>query len=643
MYNAERWQRKWIWLGLVMVCALRSSFVQAACDACTTIGSGRTQGTITLNSLSEASGIAASRLNPGVVWIVNDGSRPIVYAFNRDAERLASFEYSQKLDDTEDIAVGPGPVAGLSYLYVGDVGGNQGTDVARSRVKILRIPEPAVDLAWASKPRSPSFKDAELFVLVYPDGFYDAETLMVDPISGDVFIATKQQMGSRLYRANLTGLTNGSSATLQFAGTVLFNQASGGDISADGRQIVLRREELAMSWGRCLDQSVGETLALPGQLIPVIGPPTEPNGEGIALLPDGTGYVTVSEGRNPALYYFPAQCPAPPRFTVSPTNQVAFVGGSATLVSSAVGYPVPTYQWSFSGQNLSRETNAQLQLSDLSPDRAGEYQIVASNASGAITNTAMLTLRSKPDLRITEAMSSLAPSPNVPTADWWELTSFESQPVDLSGWRFNENSGALTDAFVLPSGLVILPGESVVFCEELTPVQFRSWWGNSALSATLQIVTYTGSGLSLGASGDSIRLWDAQATDPADLVASVDFEMATAGFSFIYDPSREEFGFLSAAGVHGAIQAELTSDVASPGRIRALPTPPVLQVSGMNGTVRLEFDAIAGFRYSLLTRSRLDVPDWELTGDTLQPSSNARVGFEKDASGDYHFYTVLVE
>jgi len=36
----------------------------------------------------------------------------------------------------------------------------------------------------------------------------------------------------------------------------------------------------------------------------VIGPPEEPNGEGIAFTPDSRGYFTVSEGENPALHLF---------------------------------------------------------------------------------------------------------------------------------------------------------------------------------------------------------------------------------------------------------------------------------------------------------------------------------------------------
>ncbi len=45
-------------------------------------------------------------------------------------------------EDFEDIAVGPGPLPGLNYIYVGDIGNN---DEDRDEVQIYRFLEP--DLA----------------------------------------------------------------------------------------------------------------------------------------------------------------------------------------------------------------------------------------------------------------------------------------------------------------------------------------------------------------------------------------------------------------------------------------------------------------------------------------------------------------
>jgi hypothetical protein len=616
--------------------------VEAACPVCTSFGTGIPWGGVSFNSLSEASGLAASRRNPGVLWTHNDGSGESLFALSTNGARLATFDFSKNVDDTEDIAVGPGPISGVSYLYLGDIGGNQGTNTVRSEVKIIRMPEPLVDLAWADNPRSPNFDGVETFTLVYPDGSYDAESLIVDPISGDVFLGTKQEEGTRLYRANLTQLPDQSPVTMQYVRTVAFSLASGANISADGTQIILRREDFAMSWGRCSNETVGTALAAAGQSIPVIGPPAEPNGEGIALLPDGTGYMTISEGEDPVLYFFQAQCPSPPRFTLALMDQSAFVGGSAVFTAMAVGYPPPSYTWRFNGQIIAGQTSSVLTLSNMALNQAGEYEVSAANGSGSVASSAMLTVRSKPALRITEVMPSQASSSGVATADWWELTSFESQAVDLSGWRFNDSGGGLTDPFVLPAGLSILPGESIVLVEGLTAAQFRNWWGSANLPTNLRIITYSGAGLGLGA-GDGIRVWDAHTSDPGNTIDSVDFGTATTGVSFNFNPATGEFGANSQLGVNGVIRAALTSDIGSPGRIRAPATSPVLQISLVAGKIRIAFDAVAGLRYSLQTRSGFESDTWELTGDMVQPSGSMRMFFEKEISGDNRFYRIIVE
>jgi hypothetical protein len=643
MHRAFRSQLFRVFAGLSLHCFASIASVEAACPACASFGGGTQWGAVSFDSLTEASGLAASRRNPGVLWTHNDGSRQNIFALSTNGTRLATFDSSKSVDDMEDIAVGPGPVSGLSYLYLGDIGGNKGTNTVRGDIKIIRIPEPAVDLAWAGNPRSSDFDGVDTFTLVYPDGAYDSESLMVDPISGDVFVATKQEAGARLYRANLTMSPSQSTVTMQYVRTVSFNLASGGDLSADGTQIILRREDSAMSWGRCTNETVGAALGAAGQSIPVIGPPNEPNGEGIALLPDATGYVTISEGKNPVLYFFQARCPAPPRFTLAPTNQSGLVGGSVTFRAVAVGYPAPAYQWYFDGQILAGQTSPELALSNIDFAQAGPYQVSASNASGSLTNAATLTVRAKPDLRITEVMASEAASPGVNTADWWELTSFESQPLDLSGWRFNDSGGSLADPFVFPSGTIILPGESIVFNEGLTATQFRDWWGSPNLPANIQIVTYSGTGLSFGTSGDGIRLWDAQTTDPNDTIASVDFGAVTAGISLNYDPATAQFGANSQLGVNGVIQAALTSDLGSPGRIRAPAASPVLQASSVAGKLRIEFDAVGGYGYFLQTRSGFESGTWEYTGDVIQLNASERAFFEKAMIGEHRFYRVVVE
>ena len=347
--------------------------LRAACPTCASFDSGITAGSISFGALTEASGIASSARNPGVLWTHNDGSVGRVWAVSTNGARLATYDVNN-VDDLEDIAVGPGPTPGVSYLYIGDIGGSQGTNVVRPDVQIVRIPEPAVDLAWASDPRTPNFNGRDNFTLVYPDGSFDAETLLVDPLTSDVWVVTKEIGVARFYRANLNAVPDDGTVLMEFVRSVAFHEASAGDISADGTQIVLRRENTAALWLRCDGEPLNNSLARGSVGIPVIGQPTEPNGEGLAFLRDGTGYVTISEGTNAAIYFFRSVCPARPQFTLALSNQTAFVGGSVQFNSQAVGYPDPTYTWRLNGQLLGGQTGSSLLLANLAPTAAGLYE-----------------------------------------------------------------------------------------------------------------------------------------------------------------------------------------------------------------------------------------------------------------------------
>ena len=158
-------------------------------------------GSINTTKITEASGIAVSRINPGVLYTHNDGNAGKIFAITTDAQLLATFDPSKTVDDTEDIAIGPGPTPGTSYIYFGDLGSNT---ASRDKVRVLRMPEPTVDLSWAQNPVSRNLNNVEVFSLAYPDGKYNAETLMIVGNLGELFIVTKQTALARIYRARLS-------------------------------------------------------------------------------------------------------------------------------------------------------------------------------------------------------------------------------------------------------------------------------------------------------------------------------------------------------------------------------------------------------------------------------------------------------
>lgn len=176
-------------------------------------------------------------------------------------------------------------------------------------------------------------------------------------------------------------------------------------------------------------------------------------------------------------------------------------------------------------------------------------------------------------LAITETMSSestnLATGLVVAGPDYWELSNFGTNSIDLTGYSFNDSDAtrggdANTSVF---DGVTIAPGESIVLVQTGTGVasrdDFVNWWGAANLPANLQVLFYSGNGLS--ASGDSVVLWSPTAVSDADYVDRADFGEAVRGHAFTYNPTNGLFGMVSSNGVGGAFKAVTSDDEGSPG------------------------------------------------------------------------------
>jgi len=171
-------------------------------------------------------------------------------------------------------------------------------------------------------------------------------------------------------------------------------------------------------------------------------------------------------------------------------------------------------------------------------------------------------------LAITEVMSSAStnkgPSQVSQNSDFWELTNFGKTAIDLTGYRFYDSGNNLAAADpTIFAGLTLAPGESALFVQSnftTNETLVREWWG---LAPTVQIRMYPNPGLS--STGDGIRVWGPDATDPADVIDSVDFAEAVRGSTFTYDAATGVFGIYSTNGVGGAHLAATADDIGSPG------------------------------------------------------------------------------
>ncbi len=265
---------------------------------CTAYDGGTQVGTISDESLSEASGLAASFINPGIYWTHNDsGNPPLVFAIQTTGEIVATFEVKGAFNvDWEDIAIGPCP-DGCSCLFVADMGDNL---LVRPIKTIYRVPEPLLGEAESET------EMATEMTFSYPDGRHDAETLLVDPHTGDIYVVTKVEDGhSKVYRfpepdpaeypvvleevASIELVGDSSSSLL----------ATGGSVAADGGRLVVRALDHAQEYLVPAGQPLAAAFGASPSWIPL---PASSQGEGISYKPDGMGWITVSENLPAPVY-----------------------------------------------------------------------------------------------------------------------------------------------------------------------------------------------------------------------------------------------------------------------------------------------------------------------------------------------------
>jgi hypothetical protein len=299
---------------------------RAAGEACQFLP-GQRVGTIGASVINEASGLAASRRNPGVLWTHNDsGGANAVYAMTISGTLLGTYSFgSGSIWDTEDIAIGPGPTPGVDYIYWGDIGDNNNV---RSSIVVKRAPEPFVDPNQS--PVTVTLSGVVLITLKYPTGAHapsekDAETMFVDPLTRDIYVVTKRAVPNKVYRvpypqSTTTTTTMAWVADLppEFNGTPgSWNGGpTGGDMSPDGSLLVIRqyswKTPAAAVWYRPAGSSVASVFA--GQYC---SGALQSDGAGEAIAWDAGGlgfYTTQDETTNAPICYYariPGTVPPP--------------------------------------------------------------------------------------------------------------------------------------------------------------------------------------------------------------------------------------------------------------------------------------------------------------------------------------------
>ena len=257
----------------------------------------------------EISGIAASKLQPDVLWTHDDrGNGPYLIAMRKSGQLVQHyFVLGASNADWEDIAYGPGPEPGRGYLYLGDIGDN---DATRATYTIYRVPEPQVP----TRPGTVVFVRAEAFTVRYPSGSRNSEALFVDPQDGTPYIVNKEGgKTSDAWRVPMPLKT--SVQTLVHVAKIAVGDAkfSAADTSPDGRRIYLRNSNFVYYYERKLGQSVAQALTTAPCNVWAGG---QGNAEALAISADGLSMIATSEGRAAKIWQITGTLPSPGPKTV---------------------------------------------------------------------------------------------------------------------------------------------------------------------------------------------------------------------------------------------------------------------------------------------------------------------------------------
>jgi hypothetical protein len=237
--------------------------------------------------IDEASGLASSATMKGFLWTLQDSGRPnSLYLLSADGKMIKEFSIPGATNhDWEDLASGPGPVDGVNYLYIGETGNNNAPMTATNM--IYRIPEVG-NISEAFNQNS-----LEKITYRYPDGPRDAETVLLDPLTRDIFIVSKEMDKAGLYRLPYPQSTSAviTAEKMGVIPSVVFT--TGGSVSANGDEILIRTYISAAYWKRKTGETIGQTLLRSPTKNLFVAP--EPQGEAICFDQEAKGFYTLSE------------------------------------------------------------------------------------------------------------------------------------------------------------------------------------------------------------------------------------------------------------------------------------------------------------------------------------------------------------
>lgn len=272
-------------LFIILIAACRKSTSQVESS-----GFKNTPEVITIKggSLPEASGIASSKNIPGHLWVQQDSGNPTyVYLLKFDGTITDSvFIEGVTNRDWEDICLFK------EHLYIAETGDN---NQVYPSYAFLRLREPQLGEQQVST--------VDKIEFVYPDGAHDAEGFLIDPNTEDIYIFTKRDSLSQVYKLPYPQHLNTVNEAV-FVSSLGYNGVVSAAISPDNKEIIIKTYPSLYYYTKSPTESIADALTrTPVTLAYQI----EAQGEAVSFRLDNKGFFTLSEKAfniEPSLRYY---------------------------------------------------------------------------------------------------------------------------------------------------------------------------------------------------------------------------------------------------------------------------------------------------------------------------------------------------
>jgi hypothetical protein len=232
--------------------------------------------------VDEASGMSDSYANPGFFWVeLDSGNPPALNLLRHNGTHGKSiFLKGARNRDWEDLVVANGPEPTKKYIYIGEIGDNNRD---YSHYAVYRIPEPPSNVDTVSNFVKIDFK--------YPDGAHDAEAMLVDGTTNDIYIITKRDQHSRIYKIAYPQDTSKMN-TASFVVDLPYRGVVSAAINSSQTELLIKTYSSVYYYTWRNSETLGEVFKKSYQTLPY---QVEPQGEAICFANDNSGFYTLSE------------------------------------------------------------------------------------------------------------------------------------------------------------------------------------------------------------------------------------------------------------------------------------------------------------------------------------------------------------